>query len=54
VACPNGTLEEIARQAPSRREDLEAIPALRRWQRMEFGRELLAAVPEPPSAPAGG
>jgi ribonuclease D len=54
VACPNGTLEEIARQAPSTREELEAIPALRRWQRMEFGKELLAAVPEPPTAPAGG
>jgi len=54
VACPNGTLEEIARQAPTALEGLEAIPTLRRWQRMEFGRELLAVVPEPPSAPAGG
>ena len=54
VACPNGTLEEIARQAPRSLADLEAIPTLRRWQREEFGRELLAAVPEPPSAPAAG
>ncbi len=54
VACPNGTLEEIARQAPSRLEDLETIPALRRWQRMEFGKELLAAVLEPPRRRPGG
>ena len=54
VACPNGTLEEIARQAPTTLDALEAIPAMRRWQREEFGKELLAAVPEPPEAPAGG
>lgn len=53
VACPNGTLEEIARQAPTTLEALEAIPSMRRWQRQEFGEELLAAVPEPPAAPAG-
>jgi len=53
VTCPNGTLEEIARRAPARLEELEAIPTLRRWQRMEFGRELLAALPEPTPAPAG-
>ncbi len=53
VACPNGTLEEIARQAPTTLEALEAIPSMRRWQRKEFGEELLAAVPEPPAAPAG-
>lgn len=51
VTCPNGTLEEIARRAPSRLEELEAIPLLRRWQRMEFGKELLSAVPEPVPAP---
>lgn len=54
VACPNGTLEEIARQAPTTLDALEAIPSMRRWQREEFGKELLAAVPEPPEAPAGG
>ena len=54
VACPNGTLEEIARQAPTTIEALEVIPSLRRWQREEFGKELLAAVPEPPSPPAAG
>jgi ribonuclease D len=54
VACPNGTLEEIARRAPTSLEGLEAIPALRRWQRTEFGKELLAAVPEPAPAPTQG
>jgi ribonuclease D len=54
VACPNGTLEEIARRAPGTVEELEAIPSLRRWQRKEFGRELLAVLPEPAPAPAGG
>jgi ribonuclease D len=54
VACPNGTLEEIARRAPATLEELEAIPALRRWQRMEFGKELLSAVPEPATAPLEG
>ncbi len=52
VVCPNGTLEEIARQAPTRLEDLEAVPSLRRWQRLEFGRELLGAAADPPPAPS--
>jgi ribonuclease D len=54
VTCPNGTLEEIARRGPLRPEELEAIPTLRRWQRKEFGKELLDAVPESAPAPAGG
>jgi len=54
VACPNGTLEEIARRAPTRLEELEAIPSLRRWQRIEFGRELLHAAAEPPATGSGG
>ncbi len=54
VTCPNGTLEEIARLAPGTVEELEGIPSLRRWQRKEFGRELLAVLPEPAPAPAGG
>jgi len=52
VACPNGTLEEIARQAPTTLDGLAALTSLRRWQREEFGKELLAVVPEPPAAPA--
>lgn len=44
VACPNGTLEEIARRAPASLEELAEVPSLRRWQREEFGRELLAAA----------
>lgn len=54
VACPNGTLEEIAKRAPGTVEEMEGIPSLRRWQRKEFGRELLAVLPEPAAAPAGG
>lgn len=54
VTCPNGTLEEIARSAPARLEDLEGISSLRRWQRQEFGKALLAAVPEPPPPPTTG
>lgn len=53
VACPNGTLEEIARRAPARPEELAAVPSLRRWQREVFGSELLEAVAEP-AAPAAG
>jgi ribonuclease D len=51
VTCPNGTLEEIAKRAPTSVEELGTIPSLRRWQREAFGRELLSALPEP--APAG-
>ncbi len=51
VACPNGTLEEIARRAPGSPEELATVPSLRRWQREEFGGELLAAVVEPAEPP---
>ena len=54
VTCPNGTLEEIAKRAPTTVEELDSIPSLRRWQRKEFGKELLAVLPEPAPAPAGG
>lgn len=51
VLCPNGTLEAIARLHPRSREELAAIPELRRWQLDELGDELLRAVNEPvPSA----
>ena len=53
VACPNGTLEEIARRAPRTPAELREVPAIRRWQEAEFGAELLAAVPEPPAADPG-
>jgi ribonuclease D len=43
VTCPNGTLEEIARRAPTRIEELEGVPGLRRWQMETFGEELVAA-----------
>lgn len=53
VACPNGTLEEVARQAPVRMEDLTKVVPLRRWQREVFGQELLAAAAQADAAPAG-
>jgi ribonuclease D len=53
VACPNGTLEEIARRAPRTLEELQEVPAVRRWQRLEFGSDLLLAVPEPPPTEVG-
>jgi len=54
VACPNGTLEEIARRAPTRLEELEEVPSLRRWQREEFGKELLRAAMDPPAGTPSG
>ncbi|MCU0619868.1 MAG: HRDC domain-containing protein [Gemmatimonadales bacterium] len=52
VLCPNGTLEAIARLAPTTLEELATVPGLRTWQRGAIGRELLDVIPEP--APAGG
>jgi ribonuclease D len=49
VLCPNGTLESLARAQPANREDLTRVPGLRRWQALEIGEALLAAVPEPPA-----
>jgi len=56
VTCPNGTLEEIARRVPTRVEELEGVPGLRRWQREAFGEELLAASKDAAAgaAPATG
>jgi len=56
VTCPNGTLEEIARRAPTRVEELEGVPGLRRWQREAFGEELVAASKDTSAgaAPATG
>jgi ribonuclease D len=47
VLCPNGTLEAIARLAPTSLEALGALPELRRWQLREIGPELLVAAQEP-------
>jgi len=50
VLCPNGTLEAIARAQPATRDDLAAVPGLRRWQSAEIGEVLLAALPEAAAA----
>jgi len=44
VACPNGTLEAIARDVPESVEALNRLPAVRRWQAETFGAELLEAA----------
>ena len=44
VVCPNGTLEAVARAAPRSREELAAIPGLRRWQVDVLGNDLIEAV----------
>jgi len=43
VLCPNGTLEAIARAAPTSVAELAALPEVRQWQAREFGAELVAA-----------
>jgi ribonuclease D len=43
VLGSNGMLEEIARLNPSRVEELEKIPDMRRWQREVLGQELIQA-----------
>ena len=48
LVCPNGTLQAIARVAPSHADALAEIPELRRWQQEALGdRAILAAVSEP-------
>ena len=47
VACPNGTLEAIARAMPSTLEELRAIPEIRRWQVEAAGPALLDAARDP-------
>lgn len=50
VLCANQVLEAVARANPATLEQLAAVPPLRRWQRTEFGAELLGALPEPATA----
>lgn len=44
VLCPNGTLEDIAREHPDSLERLAEIHSIRRWQAATFGKELLEAA----------
>lgn len=44
VVAPNALLRELARVLPSRLEDLDAVPELRRWQAERYGPELLEIV----------
>jgi ribonuclease D len=47
VACPNGTLEAIARAMPATLDELRALPEIRQWQVEAAGEALLAAAREP-------
>jgi ribonuclease D len=47
VACPNGTLEAIARAMPGTLDELRALPEIRRWQVEAAGAALLAAARDP-------
>jgi ribonuclease D len=47
VACPNGTLEAIARAMPATLDELHALPEIRRWQIEAAGHALLTAARDP-------
>lgn len=44
VLCPNGILEGVTRLRPRTREELAAVPGIRRWQVEVLGDELLAGL----------
>jgi ribonuclease D len=46
VFCPNATLEEIAWANPKSREDIQALPLVKRWWAKAFGSEAVAALAE--------
>jgi len=44
VLCSRDRMEAVARKNPSRREELESIPELRRWQARELGDAFVKAL----------
>jgi ribonuclease D len=44
VLCSRDRMEAVARKNPSSREELEAVPELRRWQASELGEEFVKAL----------
>jgi len=44
LLVPNATLMEIARRSPKSESELEAIPALKRWQKEAAGDQLVGAL----------
>jgi len=44
VLANNALLEILAQELPRNMADLDAIPAMRRWQKEEFGAEILAVL----------
>jgi len=51
VLCPNATLETIAMQRPSSRDELAATPGVKGWFGRNFGSEVLAALAMEASQP---
>lgn len=48
LLCPNGTLQAVARSAPTGAKDVTKIEGLRRWQKGVLGRdEILLAIRDP-------
>jgi ribonuclease D len=44
VLCSRDRLESVARRNPTTREELDAIPELRNWQKAELGEDFLKAL----------
>ena len=44
VLCSRDRLESVARRNPATREELDAIPELRNWQKAELGEDFLKAL----------
>jgi ribonuclease D len=44
VLCSRDRMESVARKNPSTREELDAIPELRKWQKAELGEDFLKAL----------
>lgn len=51
VLCPNATLETIATQRPSSRDELARTPGVKGWFARNFGGEVLAALASEAGAP---
>jgi len=48
LLCPNGTLQAVARAAPTTVDQLASVPEIRRWQRTVLGeKEIVASVRGP-------
>jgi ribonuclease D len=46
ILCSNALLDAVAARDPKTMEDLEALPAVRRWQLRVLGKEMIRAIHE--------